>query len=39
MNATVRLTEALIARQSVTPADHGCQDLMAERLSFGNLLE
>ncbi len=33
MTATVRLTEALIARQSVTPADHGCQDLMAERLS------
>jgi succinyl-diaminopimelate desuccinylase len=32
MTATVRLTEALIARQSVTPADHGCQDLMAERL-------
>lgn len=32
MTATVRLTEALIARQSVTPLDHGCQDLMAERL-------
>ncbi|TAK96007.1 MAG: succinyl-diaminopimelate desuccinylase [Aquabacterium sp.] len=32
MTATVRLTEALIARQSVTPADHGCQDLMADRL-------
>jgi succinyl-diaminopimelate desuccinylase len=32
MTATVRLTEALIARQSVTPEDHGCQDLMAERL-------
>lgn len=33
MTATVRLTEALIARQSVTPQDHGCQDLMAARLS------
>jgi len=33
MNATVRLTEALIARPSVTPEDHGCQALMAERLS------
>jgi len=32
MTATVRLTEALIARQSVTPEDHVCQDLMAERL-------
>ncbi|RTL32292.1 MAG: succinyl-diaminopimelate desuccinylase [Burkholderiales bacterium] len=33
MTATVRLTEALIARQSVTPQDHGCQDLMAARLN------
>ena len=32
MNATVRLTEALIARPSVTPVDEGCQALMAERL-------
>jgi succinyl-diaminopimelate desuccinylase len=32
MTATVRLAEALIARPSVTPEDHGCQDLMAERL-------
>ena len=32
MTATVRLTEALIARPSVTPEDHGCQDLMLERL-------
>ncbi len=32
MTATVRFAEALIARQSVTPADHGCQDLMADRL-------
>ncbi|HYR26191.1 MAG TPA: succinyl-diaminopimelate desuccinylase, partial [Aquabacterium sp.] len=33
MTATVRLTEALIARPSVTPADQGCQSLMAERLT------
>jgi len=32
MTATVRLTEALIARPSVTPEDHGCQDLMQDRL-------
>ena len=32
MTATVRLTEALIARPSVTPVDEGCQALMAERL-------
>jgi succinyl-diaminopimelate desuccinylase len=32
MNATLRLTEALIARPSVTPDDAGCQALMAERL-------
>jgi len=32
MNA-LRLTEALIARQSVTPQDGGCQDLLAERLA------
>jgi succinyl-diaminopimelate desuccinylase len=32
MTATVRLTEALIARPSVTPEDHGCQDLMVDRL-------
>lgn len=31
MNA-LRLTEALIARPSVTPADGGCQDLLGERL-------
>jgi succinyl-diaminopimelate desuccinylase len=29
---TVRLTEELIARASVSPADGGCQALMAERL-------
>ena len=32
MNA-LRLTEALIARPSVTPADGGCQPLLAERLA------
>ncbi len=36
MNATameaLRLTEALIARRSVTPEDGGCQALLAERL-------
>ncbi|NNM63205.1 MAG: succinyl-diaminopimelate desuccinylase [Burkholderiales bacterium] len=29
---TRKLAEALIARHSVTPADGGCQDLLAERL-------
>ncbi|WP_395699326.1 succinyl-diaminopimelate desuccinylase [Aquabacterium sp.] len=32
MSATLRLLEALIARPSVTPADGGCQALIAERL-------
>jgi len=32
MSATLELTQALIARNSVTPADQGCQDMMAERL-------
>jgi succinyl-diaminopimelate desuccinylase len=32
MTATVRLTEALITRPSVTPEDQGCQTLMLERL-------
>ena len=32
MNA-LRLTEALIARASVTPADGGCQELLGERLA------
>ncbi|MGE5453309.1 MAG: succinyl-diaminopimelate desuccinylase [Acidobacteriota bacterium] len=32
MTATVRLTEALISRASVTPEDAGCQDLLASRL-------
>lgn len=31
-NPTRILTDALIARQSVTPNDDGCQDLMIERL-------
>ena len=33
MTATLRLTEALIARPSVTPRDEGCQALIADRLS------
>jgi succinyl-diaminopimelate desuccinylase len=32
MTATLRLTEALLARPSVTPADAGCQALIAARL-------
>ncbi len=31
--ATLALVEALIARPSVTPADHGCQSLIAGRLA------
>ncbi len=31
--ATIRLTEQLIARASVTPEDAGCQSLIAERLA------
>ena len=33
MSATLRLTEQLIARPSVTPNDEGCQQLLAERLT------
>lgn len=33
MSATLRLTEDLIVRRSVTPADEGCQDVMASRLA------
>jgi succinyl-diaminopimelate desuccinylase len=33
MSATLELTQALIARQSVSPADGGCQALMIERLT------
>ncbi|MGI9218224.1 MAG: succinyl-diaminopimelate desuccinylase [Hydrogenophaga sp.] len=32
MSETLRLTEALIARPSVTPLDEGCQALIADRL-------
>ena len=32
MTATLRLTEELIARPSVTPLDEGCQALIADRL-------
>ncbi len=33
MTSTLRLTEALLARASVTPDDAGCQTLIAQRLS------
>ena len=33
MNATLRLTEELISRASVTPLDEGCQALMEARLT------
>lgn len=33
MTEALRLTEALIARRSVTPRDEGCQALIAERLA------
>lgn len=33
MSDTLRLVEDLIARPSVTPADQGCQDLIAQRLA------
>lgn len=33
MTATLRLLENLLARPSVTPADHGCQALIAQRLT------
>jgi succinyl-diaminopimelate desuccinylase len=47
MSATLALTEELISRPSVTPADEGCQELLAarlqalgfqvERLRYGNV--
>ncbi len=33
MSATLELTQELMARASVTPADEGCQELMAARLA------
>jgi succinyl-diaminopimelate desuccinylase len=33
MSETLELTQQLMARASVTPADEGCQSLMAERLA------
>ena len=33
MSATLELTQDLIARNSVTPTDAGCQDVMARRLA------
>ena len=32
MSATLELTQDLMARRSVTPADEGCQDVLARRL-------
>ncbi len=32
MSKTLQLTQELIARPSVTPDDHGCQELLSERL-------
>lgn len=34
MSATLELTQNLIARRSVTPADGGCQDVIAARLEL-----
>ena len=33
MSQTLELTQDLIARNSVTPADGGCQQVMADRLA------
>ncbi|HEV7985347.1 MAG TPA: hypothetical protein VGP20_04220, partial [Steroidobacteraceae bacterium] len=33
MSVTLQLTQELIARASVTPADEGCQELLAQRLA------
>ena len=33
MSATLELTQQLIARPSVTPADGGCQEILAQRLA------
>ena len=33
MSQTLELTQNLMARRSVTPADEGCQDVMTERLA------
>jgi succinyl-diaminopimelate desuccinylase len=32
MSATLELTQDLISRNSVTPADAGCQEVMGKRL-------
>jgi len=40
MSQTLELTRDLLARRSITPADEGCQPLMAERLArVGFLIE
>src|ERR1700694_5840054 len=33
MSTTLKLTQDLISRASVTPADEGCQEVMIERLA------
>ena len=33
MSATLELTQDLIARNSVTPVDAGCQQVMGDRLA------
>jgi succinyl-diaminopimelate desuccinylase len=39
MNETLALARALIERKSVTPADDGCQDIIAARLAIGFHIE
>ena len=36
MDPTLKLTKELISRQSITPSDEGCQELIAERLEAIN---
>jgi succinyl-diaminopimelate desuccinylase len=38
MSSTVQLTQALIARQSVSPVDGGCQDILIERLKASGFM-
>ena len=36
MNPTLELTKELISRESITPSDEGCQELIADRLEAIN---
>ena len=36
MDPTLKLTKELISKQSITPSDEGCQELIAERLEAIN---